>query len=91
MELLADRSGAVAFRSTAVNVTRTQTVTGRWETDSARETVLVCGWCARVHAGEWVQPEQAIDLLELSERQPRLSHGICDSCAGELRSAASVA
>jgi hypothetical protein len=91
MELLADGAGSVQFRSTAVSVVETETVVGRWETGSARDTVLVCGWCGRVHAGNWVQPERAIHLLGLHElRQPRLSHGICDSCAGELKSAASA-
>jgi hypothetical protein len=91
MELLADRIGSVQFRSTAVSITETDTIVGRWETGSARDTVLVCGWCGRVHAGDWVQPEQAIELLGLHEsRQPRLSHGICESCAAELKSAVSA-
>lgn len=91
MELLADRIGSVQFRSTTVSITETDTLSGRWETGSVRDTVLVCGWCGRVHAGDWVQPGQAIGLLGLHEsRQPRLSHGICESCAAELRSAASA-
>jgi len=91
MELLADRIGSVQFRSTAVSITETDTIVGRWETGSARDTVLVCGWCGRVHAGDWVQLEQAIELLGLHEsRQPRLSHGICESCAAELKSAVSA-
>jgi hypothetical protein len=40
-----------------------------------------------VHAEEWVQPEDAIARLGLQEqRHPRLSHGICEACARELKS-----
>ena len=87
MELASQRDGSVAFRSSQINAVRTDTFIGRWETGSGRETVLVCGWCGRVHAEEWVQPEDAIARLGLHEqRHPRLSHGICDACARELKS-----
>jgi hypothetical protein len=50
--------------------------------------LVVCGWCARVRADEWVPLDEAVARIGLaahSARVPRLSHGICDSCAHELR------
>ena len=52
------------------------------------DTILVCGWCNRVHVnGEWAEPVDAFGDLGLhSVGLARLSHGVCDTCAADLRS-----
>jgi hypothetical protein len=86
MELIADSEGAVAFRSTQIKATSAPTYLGRWESGSTPGTVDVCGWCARVQLDSWVPAEQAATELGLIEgRGARLSHGICETCARELK------
>jgi hypothetical protein len=52
------------------------------------DQILVCGWCGRVHAdGKWLEPHDAFGELGLhSVGLARLSHGVCDTCAGDLTS-----
>jgi hypothetical protein len=90
MELVPSRDGSVTFRSTQLRTAEARTFSGRSDTGSNRGLVSVCGWCARVHVGDtWAPPEQAAQLLGLlDDEQPRLSHGVCDTCARELRAAA---
>jgi len=91
MELRPHRDDSVTFTSTIVREDAGRTFAGRWETaTTSGATVTVCGWCARVAVGgAWAPPEQAAELLGLLEdEQPRLSHGVCDTCARDLRSAA---
>lgn len=90
MELLAEDDGSVAFRSRAVRMTAAPTVVGRWEAGPHRPTVAVCGWCGRIHADGWITPDEAIELLGLGDdtKPPRLTHGICETCARELRALA---
>jgi len=46
----------------------------------------VCGWCARVRLDSWVSAEEATTELGLTGgRAARLSHGICETCARELK------
>jgi hypothetical protein len=69
------------------------TFSGRWQAAPGRRpTVAVCGWCARVRVGHaWLPPERVAEKFGLlDDRQPRLSHGVCDTCARELRSALSA-
>jgi hypothetical protein len=92
MELLADSDGYVAFRSTQIKAARAATYLGRWEQGTCRDAVVVCGWCARVHLEEWVPAEEAAAELGLEGgRAARLSHGVCDTCARELRALGSSA
>jgi hypothetical protein len=87
MELLADSDGYVAFRSTLIKAASAPTYLGRWEQGTCRDAVAVCGWCARVLLNEsWVAPEQAATELGLTGgRSARLSHGVCETCARELK------
>lgn len=83
---LAPRGDSVTFRSRVVGEFTGRTFSGDWATN-APDTVVVCGWCARVHAGEWVPPDRAADVLGLAlpdAAWPRLSHGICGTCARQL-------
>jgi len=86
MELLADSYGYVAFRSTQIKVAAAATYIGRWEQGTCRDAIVVCGWCARVRLDSWVAPEEAATELGLTGgRGARLSHGVCETCARELR------
>jgi hypothetical protein len=87
MELLADSDGYVAFRSTLIKVAAAPTYLGRWEQGTCRDAIVVCGWCARVELGEsWVAPQDAAAELGLNGARPaRLSHGVCETCASELK------
>jgi hypothetical protein len=86
MELLADSDGYVAFRSTQIKVAAAATYIGRWEQGTCRDAIFVCGWCARVRLDAWVAPEEAAAELGLAGgRGARLSHGVCETCARELR------
>jgi hypothetical protein len=87
MELLADSDGYIAFRSTQIKTASAATYLGRWEQGIRRDAIVVCGWCARVRLEEsWVAPEAAADELGLTGgRGARLSHGICETCARELK------
>lgn len=86
MELLADSDGYVAFRSTQIKAASVDTYVGRWEQGTCRDAIVVCGWCARVQLDSWVSPEQAAAELGLTGgRAARLSHGVCETCARELR------
>lgn len=46
--------------------------------------VRVCSWCQRIALPDrrWIEVEQAVAALALfkSDRLPRLTHGICESC-----------
>jgi hypothetical protein len=88
MELSPDARGAVSFRSTFVRIAEGPFFVGEWAADDARPPVTVCGWCGRVRADGWVTPDCAAEQLGLATPDaewPRLSHGICDTCARELR------
>jgi hypothetical protein len=85
MEILAE-DGFVAFCSTQIKAARADTYVGRWEQGTYRDAVVVCGWCARVQLEAWVAPEEAAAELGLTGGRPaRLSHGLCETCARELR------
>lgn len=87
MQLSPEADGAVSFRSRVVGSFDGVTFSGGWESRS-RDAVVVCGWCGRVHAGEWVTPDRAAATLGLTEPDaawPQLSHGICGTCARQLR------
>ena len=89
MELRPHPDDSITFVSTPVREEPARTFAG---SRGAGRTVSVCGWCARVRVGNvWVPPEQAAERLGLlDDEQPRLSHGVCDTCARELRSALSA-
>jgi hypothetical protein len=87
MELIADSDGYVAFRSTQIKTASAATYVGRWEQGIRRDAIVVCGWCARVQLDEsWVAPECAAAELGLTRgRGARMSHGLCETCARELK------
>lgn len=46
-------------------------------------TLMVCGWCARLHVGgeRWEEVEEAVQALALWEAPlPQIGHGICPEC-----------
>jgi hypothetical protein len=88
MELTPGTGGAVSFRSTFVRIAEGPALIAEWAVSGVREPVTVCGWCGRVHADGWVAPDYAAEQLGLTTAGadwPRLSHGICETCARELR------
>ena len=77
------------MQRTLSGVLRTLESSDAWTMASVPgDTILVCGWCGRVHAdGEWLDPQEAFGELGLhSVGLARLSHGVCDTCAGDLKS-----
>lgn len=50
--------------------------------------VTMCGWCKKVKAGPqlWMDTEEAVRTFDLLRQEvvPRLSHGICESCRGNV-------
>ena len=87
MELAPLPGGGVAFRSRQVYAWRAPTLVGQWRPAEEDAALIVCGWCGRVHADEWISPDAALDRIGIDwdARAPQLSHGICPGCAGELR------
>lgn len=53
------------------------------------DLIRMCGWCNKfgVDEGVWMEIEDAVSALHLFERRslPRITHGICDSCAETMR------
>lgn len=52
-----------------------------------KDLVRVCSWCKKVFAdGRWVEVEKALEILHLFEKSPlpRLTHGICETCAQKV-------
>lgn len=53
-----------------------------------RTLVPVCSWCQKVATPDrrWLPVEEAVALLNLEEAEqlPDLTHGICESCLGEM-------
>lgn len=50
--------------------------------------LTICGWCKKVQVDdEWLEVEVAVERLDLfgASQVPRLSHGVCDSCGGDVR------
>ncbi len=47
------------------------------------ELLTMCSWCKRVHLDEWVEPEDAVQRLDLfvGGPMPRITHGVCPVCA----------
>ena len=89
MELESGDGGAVTFRSRQLRTTVAPTYNGRWEPPGSHDPVVVCGWCAHVLRGSrWRAAEEATDALGFAGGQPvQLTHGICDTCEQELRTA----
>ncbi|HEY6961692.1 MAG TPA: hypothetical protein VI408_07370 [Gaiellaceae bacterium] len=87
MELSPEGRGGVAFCSRPVAVQKATTFSGDWSGGDL-QTVVVCGWCGRVHTDDWVTPDHAVMQLGLTRPDsswPALTHGICASCARQLR------
>jgi hypothetical protein len=51
------------------------------------ELLTVCAWCKKVKASGWLEAEDAVRELKLSEpiALPMISHGICPDCERALR------
>lgn len=53
------------------------------------EILMICSWCKQVKlaGGRWVEVEEAMQELQLFEQRvlPRLSHGMCPTCAEAVR------
>lgn len=59
------------------------------DTPRTNDLIRMCGWCNKFGVGEevWVEVEEAVSTLCLFEHEslPRITHGICDSCAATIR------
>ena len=57
--------------------------------DRTDEILLICSWCKKVKTDEnkWVEVEEAIEQMGLfgASSFPKLSHGMCPACSGEVR------
>lgn len=86
MEIQSRPGNEVEFRSTLVHEERRPLVEllqpGR--SRDPERFVRVCSWCQRIALPDrsWVEVEQAVATLEIfkTERLPRLTHGICETC-----------
>lgn len=84
MELHPRRDDGVLFRSTVVEQ-RGRPPLRLLDRTALREgePVTACAWCARMRLGLWVEPDVAVDMLDLLDAGapvPPLSHGICPAC-----------
>jgi hypothetical protein len=54
--------------------------------------ILMCGWCRRIWASEWVEVEEAVIRLGLLETDlpPPINHGLCPDCDRQVRAAAGL-
>ncbi|GIE94210.1 hypothetical protein [Paractinoplanes rishiriensis] len=56
--------------------------------DRGSEMLRMCGWCARVQVGDWVDIEEGCRRLGLLERGrtplPAITHGVCGDCLDSL-------
>lgn len=48
----------------------------------SKDCVVMCSWCKKIKAPDWLEPEEAVARLNLfeTERLPSVSHGICSAC-----------
>lgn len=84
-------SDTVEFRSRVLRLEPRPTVALLEPTDRTRSSDLLnlCGWCKSAQVDDqWVEVEEAVRRLRLFDRKqlPLLSHGICPSCLGSLKS-----
>lgn len=81
--------GEVEFVST-LEQEETRPAVGLLESGRRRDQRLlrICSWCQKVAlpANLWVPVETAVEHLQLMETEtmPRITHGICDTCAARL-------
>ena len=56
--------------------------------ERSEEILMICSWCKRIRTDNevWLDAEEAIEEMELFHRRllPKLSHGICPDCYGQL-------
>jgi hypothetical protein len=50
--------------------------------------IIMCAWCKKVQAVEWLEVEEAARQLHLFEqpRLPQITHGVCPACMERLES-----
>ncbi len=90
MAIVPEPAGAVRFESIVISRERRASVDLlRGKRQASDDIVHICSWCKKVNVPErgWLEVEEAIEELALfgAEILPRLSHGICDSCAESMR------
>jgi hypothetical protein len=82
-------SGEVEFISTLVQEEARPSVAvlepGR---ERSEQTLQICGWCQKAEMPDhvWLPVEEVVDALQLKESGPlpRLTYGICQSCASKF-------
>ena len=56
--------------------------------ERSEEVLMICSWCKRIRTESeiWLDAEEAIEKMELFHKKqlPKLSHGICPDCYGQL-------
>lgn len=81
--------GAVRFESVMVRAEpRADQPLWRRATPHGAGVVRACGWCKRIEAAQgWVEVESWSDALASSGEAgpPRVTHGICPGCHGDMR------
>jgi hypothetical protein len=94
IRIAADRSGRVVLFSARLRSEREreapQPLLDAGAPRAAGDFLTMCAWCDRfLVEGEWVEVEEAARRLELFRRaeMPRLDHGICPDCNGQLLAA----
>jgi hypothetical protein len=59
-----------------------------WVERDAEALVLMCAWCKRiaVPGSRWLEVEEALQELRLFDetRVPKISHGVCTDCKGQV-------
>jgi hypothetical protein len=91
MEIVPTRGGEVEFRSRLVAVDERPELIALLTAEpgeaSSDRLVVSCSWCRRFRLESgWAEAEEAIRELGLfgAVPAPRISHGICEDCAGRL-------
>ncbi len=94
IRIAADRTGRVVLFSARLRAEEEREESQPLlDPDAPREEgdfLSMCAWCDRfLVEGEWVEVEEAAQLLELFRRarMPILDHGICPECSGKLLAA----
>ena len=80
-------AGALEFRSVLIREEARSRV-DLFDPDFPRteQWLTVCAWCKKVDAAGWVEVEEAMRQLGLSNqaRLPRITHGMCPACGGKF-------
>ncbi len=89
MEIVPLEDGRIEFITTLLReVQRERVPSFPHASDETAAMLVVCAWCKRVRASDWLEIEDAIAELALfdEEAMPPITHGICEDCLNVLES-----